>query len=523
MPAQRGSLASATVLVSALAAVSTAIGLGRDVVIAGVFGSGASLDAYFLALGLMNVVLGLLAGGVVKASVPVFARQAADAGEDAPLAVSRTASIALSGLLVVLGAASLAVYVAVVPLTGWVGPGFDPEQSALAARLTRVLLVAVLLVAATNLLAAIAQAHRRFFWAAAEGVPFNVVMIAAAAGFGPRYGVTALAVGFVVGSALRLVCQLPALRGLGLRLRLPRRWDDAGAREIAYVLPPLLLGSAVTNVNTLVDRAVGSLVGEGVISSLSYGWRLTSLADTLVTASLVTVAYPAFGAAAARLPELARLLDRALRTVVTVLLPIVVVLMIASEQVVALVYERGSFSAQDTSTTATAVLFYAPTLAFVAWRELVVRASYALGDTRRPVAVAVLAMVLNVIGDLTLGRHFGIAGLAASTTVAVLVAAVVNSWWLARQHGIAGLAAVAGSLWRVGCAGAACACALAAAVAVAPDPGTSTVGRLGLLSALSLVTAVSYWTGLVLLRAPERALVGYTLSLVAGRLTRAGR
>jgi putative peptidoglycan lipid II flippase len=386
-----------------------------------------------------------------------------------------------------------------------------------------VLLVAVVLVAVTNLLAAIAQAHRRFFWSAAEGVPFNLVMIAAAAGFGPRYGVTALAVGFVAGSALRLACQLPALRGLGLRIRPALRWDDPGARQIAHVLPPLLLGSAVTNVNTLVDRAVGSLVGEGVISSLSYGWRLTSLADTLVTVSLVTVAYPAFGAAAARPAELARLLDRSLRTVVTVLLPVVAVLMVASQPVVALVYERGSFSSRDTSTTATAVLFYAPAVLFIAWRELVVRASYALADTRRPVAVAVLAMVLNVIGDLTLGRHFGIAGLAASTTLAVLVAAAANSWWLARHHGIGGIAAVAGSLWRVGGAGAGCAGALAVAVAVAPDPGTSTVGRLGLVIAVALIAGISYWIGLVLLRAPERALVGYTLALVAGRFTRAGR
>jgi putative peptidoglycan lipid II flippase len=91
-------------------------------------------------------------------------------------------------------------------------------------------------------------------------------MIVAAGVFGPRHGVIALAVGFVVGSAARLLAQLVPLRQLGVRLLPALDLGDPGFRTIARLVPPLLLGSAVGNANTLVDRAVASVQGEGTLS-----------------------------------------------------------------------------------------------------------------------------------------------------------------------------------------------------------------------------------------------------------------
>lgn len=528
-PVSRGGMSGAALLVSGLAAVSALLGLVRDVVIAGVYGAGPALDAYFVGQGLMNIVLGLLAGAVAKASIPVFARAARAPGaphREVAASLSRTASVALSTLLVVLGAASVLMYLAAAPITTVLAPGFDGEQAALATRLTRVLLASTVLVAATNLLAGLAQAHRRFFFSALEGVPFNLVMIAAAGVLGPRYGISALAAGFVTGSAARLVCQLPGLSGLGLRLRPSLRLGDPGARQIGHLLPPLLLGSALTNVNTLVDRAVASTLADGVISSLSYGWRLISLADTLLTVSVVTVSYPAFAAALSDRPELTRLLDRSLRTVVTVLVPVVALLLVAGTPLVALVYERGSFTDADTAATATAVLWYAPALVAMAWRELVTRASYALGDTGGPVVVGVLAMVVNAAGDLTVGRLYGIAGLAGSTTLAILVAAAANSWLLSRRHDLPVAGHALAGLWRVGVAGATATALAAGLVALTGEVGThdaSTWRWIGTVAVAGSAVLATYWSVLVLLRAPERECVTSAIAVLRGRVGRGRR
>ena len=514
----RSGIAQAAALVTGLTALSAVLGFLRDVVIAGVFGAGAQLDAFLVAQGLMNLVLALIAGAMAKSTVPVLAAQISADGDSNKAA--HTLSVVLTVTLTILGLGSLIMALAAPLVVTVLAPGFKGEQADLAASLTRIVLIATVLISGTNLLAAAAEAHRRFFWSAIQGLPFNLIMIVAAVVFGPRYGVYALAVGFVVGSAARMLCQFVPIHALKLRLR--ASWDlkDPAFRSIAKLIPPLLVGSALGNANTMVDRAVGSMVGEGTISALSYAWRIISLGQTLLVASLLTALYPAFGAAAGTrdLTEMRRLVGRGLSTVATVLLPVCGFLLVCSVPLVALVFEHGSFSPDDTQRTATAMLWYAPALLALGWREMVVRASYAMGDSRRPVTVFVMAMTINVIGDFTLGLTFGIAGIAASTSLSVLFAAVANTWLLGRRHDAVDLKSLPLILGRT---------AAAAAVGTAAAGGVyyllSQVLDGGLLNELLLVSAV----GLTLvsvnigvlyaLRAPERRLLAEAIDVVARR------
>lgn len=493
----RWSVGRAALLVTGLGLVSTLLGFGRDVVIGAVFGAGSELDAYLVAQGLMNIVLGLVAGAMARSVVPVTAREAA-AEPDGRCGGHRGFDVALTVTLVVLGLAGVLMAVLAGPVTAVLAPGFDAEQAALTATLTRVVLVATVLIAGTNLLAALAQSHGRFVWSALEGVPFNLVMIAAAGFLGPRYGVPALAVGFVVGSAARLLLQLPALRGLG---RVRARWDlrDPAFREVARLAPPMLLGTAIVNLNTMVDRAVASTLDEGSITALSYGWRLVHLPETLVVTALLVPLYPALGAAAAHRAELRRLVGRGLSVAVTVLTPVCVVLAVAAGPAVSVAFGYGAFDDRAVSTTATTLLWFAPGLLALGFRQVVVRASYAVGDARSPVVVAVVAIVVNVVGDLLLAPVVGVAGIAAATTLSLVVAAVGNAWLLRRRHDA--MPPVAGLLARA---------ALLAAVSTGAALGVRSAAEQApaLLTgaAVAATVGVVYVLGLVLLRAPERSL-----------------
>jgi putative peptidoglycan lipid II flippase len=524
----RPGIARAAALVTGLTAMSAALGFLRDIVIAAVFGASADLDAYLVAQGLMNLVLALVAGAMAKATVPVLAAQnaaapnasALDASDQTSSRAGRTLSVVLTVTLLVLGLGSIVMALAATSVVGVLAPGFDGPQAALASLLTRIVLIATVLIAGTNLLAAAAEAHRRFFWAGVQGVPFNLIMIAAAVLFGPRYGVAALAVGFVVGSAARLICQLIPLRALGLRLGLCLDLNDPGFRAIARLIPPLLLGSALGNANTLVDRAVGSMVGEGTISALSYAWRLIGLGETLLVASLLTALYPAFGAAAGArdYDEMRRLIGRGLATVATVLFPVCAFLLVCAGPLVTFVFEHGSFGSSDAEHTATAVFWYAPALLALGWRELVVRASYALGDSRWPVLVTLLAMGINVVGDVTLGLAFCIAGLAASTSLSLVLAAVANTWFLGRHHGVVGLRSMSGMVARTAVAalaGAVVGVVVLRIVTAIVQPGLG--GDIIVLSSVGLALLGGFVGALYVLRAPERRLLAEAVEAVTFR------
>jgi putative peptidoglycan lipid II flippase len=108
----------------------------------------------------------------------------------------------------------------------------------------------------------------------------------------------------------------------------------------------------------------------------------------------------------------------------------VVVLSAAAEPVVAVLFQRGAFDGEAVQVTALAVTGYAAGLVGLALREPATRAFLSLGDSRTPVVLGVLGMVVNVVGDLTLGLRFGVLGLAVSTSLSLLLVAGLSLWRL---------------------------------------------------------------------------------------------
>ncbi|MBG6189496.1 putative peptidoglycan lipid II flippase [Arthrobacter sp. CAN_A212] len=495
----RPGIRRAALLVTGLTAVSTLFGFVRDVVIAAVFGAGAALDAYLVAQGLMNIVLGLIAYAMARAAIPVTSREAAEEVDGCRGHPGFDTAITVT--MIVLGVGGVVMSIFAGPVTAVIAPGFDGAQAELAESLTRIVLIATVLIAGTDLLAALSQSHGRVAWSALQGVPFNIIMIGAAGLFGPTYGIAALAVGFVVGSGARLLLQLPPLFSLGTRVRPRLNLRDPGFREMARLMPPMLVGSAIGNINTLVDRAVGSTLEEGAITALSYGWRLVNLPETLIIASLLVPLYPALSASSKNIVEIRRLVGRGLAVAVSVLTPLCVVMIIAAQPLAEVAFGRGAFTGDDITATATALAWYAPALLALGCRQVVVSTSYAIGDARAPVVVAVIAMVINVVGDILLAPLMGIAGIALATTASLVFAALANSWLLRRRHQGLDLGAAVALLARA---------LLLAAVA-----GAAGVGALALIDGqpaiitggvAALVVCGVYLLGLIVLRAPERLL-----------------
>jgi putative peptidoglycan lipid II flippase len=141
-----------------------------------------------------------------------------------------------------------------------------------------------------------------------------------------------------------------------------------------------------------------------------------------------------------------------------------------------------------------------------------------MGDSRRPVLVFIFAVSINVVGDFTLGLTFGIAGLAASTSLSVVFAAVANTWMLGRRHGAIDLRFLPLMVGRT---------ALAAAVGTAvgavvyrllsPIVGTGLVSEVLLLSSVGLTLLAVFIGVLYALRAPERRLLGDAVDVLAHR------
>lgn len=432
-PVHRG-IAGAAAVVMLFFVLSRVVGLLREMVIAAQFGAGAELDAYLAAFRVPDLLFQLVAGGALgSAFIPTFAGYWTRGDRTgAWLLFSRLLNLIT---LLLLGAAGLAALLAVPLVRSLIAPGFPLEQQLLTASLMRWMLVGTMLFGASGLVMAALNAVQHFLLPAAAPVLYNLAIIGGAWLLAPWLGVYGLALGVVGGALAHLLVQLPGLWRVGARYSGSLRWADPGVREVARLMGPRVLGLFFVQLHFLVNTILASGLEAGSLSWLYYAWLLMLLPQGIFAQSLATVTFPtlASAAAAGQLEAMRQTFSRTLRLTLFLTIPAAVGLIVLSTPLVSALLQRDQFTATSTVRVAHALQLYAVGLAAHAALEIIVRAFYALHDTRTPVTVGVAAMLFNILLSIAWVGSFGYGGLALANSVATAVEAFVLLWLLRQR------------------------------------------------------------------------------------------
>ena len=421
-------IAKAATLVMALFVVSRVLGLVRQMVIGALFGTSGDLDAYLAANRISDTVFLVVAGGALgSAFIPTFAGHLAK--EDHAGAWRLASAVANLVLIVLTVVAGLMAVFAPALVRTVIAHGFDPPQQALTTSLLRLMLVSSVIFGVSGIVMGALNAHQHFLLPALASSVYNLSIIGGALLLGPRLGVRGMAVGVVAGAVLHLLIQVPGLLCYGARYTPTLGLNNPSVREVGRLMAPRILGTAITQLNFVVNNSLASGLGEGAVSAINYAWLLMLLPQGVFAQAVGTAAFPTFAAQAARgeRAEMRSTLAATLRAVFSLCLPATVGLLVLGRPLVALLFERGAFEAASTEAVAWALAFYALGLVGHAGLEIIARAFYALHDTFTPVWVGGLAMGINVALSLTLPGVFGpvgwppYAGLALANSVAVLL------------------------------------------------------------------------------------------------------
>jgi putative peptidoglycan lipid II flippase len=434
--------------VSLLTLASRITGLVREQVVAAAFGASVVTDAFNVAFRLPNLLRRLFAEGAFsQAFVPILAETRAREGDE----VTRDLVDAVATILCWALLATCIVGVIGAPVLVWLiaqglkaSGGFD-----LAVVMTRLMFPYIGFMSLVALAAGVLNTWKRFAVPAATPVLLNLSFIAAAWWLSPvfeRHGIEpvyALAVGVMIGGALQLLWQLPALARIGMLPRIglaPRAiaaaWRHAGVRRVMRQMAPALLGVSVAQISLLINTQIATQVGPGAVSWLSYADRLMEFPTALLGVALGVVLLPQLSAAQARddAAQFSAMLDWGLRLVVLLALPCAVALLVFPQGLVAVLYQRGAFAANDVTQTVMALRGYGVGLLGLVALKVLTPGFYAKQDIRTPVRVAIVVLVLTQLLNLVFVPWIGHAGLALS----IGCAALVNAGWLMiglRQRG----------------------------------------------------------------------------------------
>lgn len=436
--------------------ISNLVGLGRQILAANAFGTTPEMDAFNAANRVAETLFNLVAGGALaSAFVPTFTGLLAQGQRERAW---KLASAIVNLIFLIASAAALGAAVFAAPLVRSVlAPGFAerPDLADLTVRLMRLMLPSAVIFALSGLVMGILNSHQIFLVPALTPAMYQVGLIFGLLVLAPRMGIFGLAWGAVIGSALHLALQLPALLRLG-----GRYWPALGlgmpeVREVARLMGPRLLGVAVVQLNFWVNTRLASRMPEGSVTGVTLAFALMLMPQAALAQSIAIAAMPTFSAQVAlgQLDEMRRALAASLRGAILLALPAAVGLILLRRPIVALLYQRGAFDARSTELVAWALLWYAAGLVGHALVEILSRAFYAQHDTATPVMVGIGAMSLNVVFSLLFSQLFARVGwmahgglALANSTATALEAAVLVYLMRRRLHGLEGRRLLVGGL-----------------------------------------------------------------------------
>ena len=418
-------LARAGLIVTTAFLASRLLGWVRLVVMGTIFGAEGELDTFFAAFRLPDLMFQLVAAGALgSALIPILTGLLTEGRADRAWRVVSTIANLMTAALLFL---ALIVFVAAPLLVPLITPGFGQAQIDQTVLLTRVMLLSPILLALGAVATSALNAQDRFAAAALAPITYNIAIIGGAVLLGPTLGVAGLAVGVVVGSAGHLLVQLLPLRRTGYRYRPEIDATDPPTHEAVTLLIPRAIGLGTNQFTFIVATTLASGLGVGAITAFNFAFALLQLPIGVIGVPLGVIVFPSLARELARgsVEEYVRLLTRAIRLIVFVMVPIAGIAMVLRRQIVTLLFGYGRFDDRAIDMTADTLLFFLVGLTAHASIAIVARAFYARRDTRTPVIAAMLAVATNSILAVLLAGPLGLSGIALAIAVGAWFEAAV--------------------------------------------------------------------------------------------------
>jgi len=424
-PDSHKSIMRSTSILSLGTLTSRIFGFIRDVVLAKLLGTGFKADAFFVALKIPNLFRDLVGEGATNAAVvPVFAEYYELKKKER---FWNFVSVIFSLTLIVLSIITILGILLTPVIVRVIAPGFmaDPEKLQLTIKLTKLMFPYLVFIGLTAYSMGILYTFRSFLVPAFSPCLFNIAIIISAliASRTMEEPVFGLAIGVLVGGLAQVLVQIKPLIKTGIHFKRPKTLNHPGARKIGKLLIPRMLGTGVYQLTVLIDTFCASLstiVGAGGISAIYYANRIIQFPMGIFSVALASAVLPSLSGLAKKkdMESIKKMIVFSLENIFFIMCPTTVMLLLLSEPIIQVLFERGEFNQYSTSITSWTLAFYSLGLFSFGGIKILVTAFHALQDTKTPVKVAAVCLVINGTLNMILMFPLKVGGIALASAIA---------------------------------------------------------------------------------------------------------
>ena len=396
-------------IISLVTVVSRVLGYVRDQRITLLLGTSPAADAYVLAYRIPNLFRRLVAEGSMTASfIPVFTTYMGEKSKEEVWEFANRLFWTLALVVAVITVLGMVFSPAVIHL--FAGTNIAGTQ---AIELNRIVFPYLFFISLAALAMGILNCFHLFGLPAATPVVLNIATILFTFAVIRNHfkdPATAIVVGILVGGVLQFLMQVPLLVRKGMKFTFGISFSHPGIKNVARLMIPRLFGIGVSQINLFIDTrfATASLMPEGSLAALYVADRVMELVLGGYAIAVATAILPMMShqAAAKDYESLKNTLAFSVRIVAFITVPAALGLMILREPIIRVLFQHGEFVAASTRLTARALLYYAIGLPALATVKLVVPAFYSTSDTKTPVIVASISLILNIVLNIVFLEFF---------------------------------------------------------------------------------------------------------------------
>ena len=409
--------------VSAGTTISRIFGYIRDMLVAHMFGAGMFADAFYAAFRIPNLIRRMLGEGSFSAAfIPVFSEYLHTKTKSE---TQKLINVVFTLLFVVLFVITVLGMFFSPLLVKIIAYGFtsDPEKLQLTIELTRLMFPFLLFICLAAMLLALLNTLSSFFIPAIAPANLSfaeiIYILALAPLLSPGNQIKGLAISVIFGGLGHFLMQYPTLRNLGWKLSFDFHFNHPGIKKIIFLMIPSIIGISVDQINTFVDTICASFLGNGAITALYYSNRVMQLPLAIFGLAMATISLPMMSKSVAtkNLEELKETLNFSVRVSIIALLPATIGLMVIGLPIIQILFERGKFDIFASLLTNKALFYYALGLPAFAITKIFANTFFSFQDTKTPVKIAFLVMIVHVILCFALMIPLGVGGLALATSL----------------------------------------------------------------------------------------------------------
>lgn len=431
-------VAQSAAMIAIFTLISKGLGFIREVMIASKYGSGVETDTYFVAMTATVIIMGTLGSALNTTLIPIFSEIRGKGGRKAQRKYLNNIINIVVLITVIL---AILAFVFSPLLIKILAKGFEGEQFDMAVRLNRIGLPIVIFLGITYVFSGYLQSNQIFGPHAIMGIPYNAVFLAYLFFFSKGMDISVLMAVSVIASSTQFLIQVPAVRHSGYKYSLNVNLYDPYLRKAMMLVLPVLLGSAVRQINAVIDKTLASELVEGSISALTYSQRINDMIISVFVMAITTVVFPMLSEAFSHgdSSQVKRIFNEGVNIILLVTVPATIGIMLLAEPVVYIFFERNAFDATATAMTSSALFFYSIGLVGSSLRLMLNKVFYSFQDTKTPMINGAIAVILNVVLNLLFVRFMAHDGLALATSISAIFTTALLFMDLRKRMGQIGM------------------------------------------------------------------------------------